>query len=157
MHTSEFEGDIRAELYQRCELPPPTQRQVNSVYDQLDSLAEEGRLSSVTRAEWVKRTPVGDCPAEQRDRYLAFTDWARENGVQLTPFFQTRECFSPAVSDYTDWLVFPASCLAVYDGDSLSAVYPHADGDETRTVQNGVEALRLEESTATRTEPTPAD
>jgi hypothetical protein len=157
MHTTEPEGEIRAELYQRSELPPPAQRQVDSVYERLDTLADQGQLASVTREEWAKRTPVDDCRAEQRDRYLALTSWARENGVRLTPFFQTRECFSPAVGDYTDWLVFPAFCLAVYEGDSLSAVYPHADGDETRTVQDGFEALRFDEATETEPEPTPAD
>jgi hypothetical protein len=145
MHTNEREGEIRVELYERSELPPPARRQVDAVHSRLDTLAEKGELSTVTREDWVKRTPLHDCDAELRDTYLTFSSWATENDVRLTPFFQTRECFSPSVEDYTDWLVFPAFCLAVYEDGSLSAVYPHADEEETQTVQDGVESLLLDE------------
>ena len=35
----------------------------------------------------------------------------------------------------------PAFCLAVYEDGTLSAVYPYADGAETHTVEDGVDAL----------------
>ena len=145
MHTSEREGGIRVELYERRELPPPAQTQVDEVHHQLDALADQGTIAAVERAEWVKRTPVDDCNHELRDTYLSFTTWARESGTRLTPFFQTRECFTPDEGEHTDWLVLPAFCLAVYEGDTLSAVYPHADEQGTRTVQDGVQALLVED------------
>jgi hypothetical protein len=157
MHANQREGEIRVELYERCEMPPPAQRQVDGVHRQLETLAEEGELATVAREEWTKRTPVNDCDADLRDTYLTFTNWASENDVQLTPFFQTRECFSPSVKDFTDWLVFPAFCLAIYEGDELAAVYPHTDGEETKTVQDGVETLQSEDADETAPEPAPAD
>lgn len=146
MHTSEREGGIRVELYERRELPPPAQAQVDEVHHRLDALADQGAIASVERAEWVKRTPIDDCNPKLRDTYLSFTTWARDSDAQLTPFFQTRECFTPDEGEHTDWLVLPAFCLAVYQGEELSAVYPHADEQGTRTVQDGVQALLVEDS-----------
>jgi hypothetical protein len=48
---------------------------------------------------------------------------------------------APATSGWRDWLVTPAICLAVYEDDELSVVYPHTDGPETYTVENGLEML----------------
>lgn len=146
MHTSELEGGIRVELYERSELPPPAEQQVDAVHSRLVALAEQGDVESVDRSEWVKKTPLDGCDPDLRDTYLSFTNWARETGTRLTPFFQTRECFTPDEEDYTDWLVLPAFCLAIYEGDSLSAVYPHADETETQTVQDGVQTLLVDDS-----------
>lgn len=38
------------------------------------------------------------------------------------------------------WVV-PLVTLAVYEGDRLEAVYPHADGDCVRTVDDGLATL----------------
>jgi hypothetical protein len=43
-----------------------------------------------------------------------------------------------------DWLVVPAFCLAIYEGDRISAVYPHADATDSYTVHDGVDALETE-------------
>lgn len=40
-----------------------------------------------------------------------------------------------------DWLVFPALCLALYEDGSLAAVFPHADGDDYRSVSDGLDEL----------------
>lgn len=139
---SEREGSVRVVLYERSELPPPAEERADSVHDRLRALADGGDVGAVERAAWAKRVPVGDCEGDLRDRYLTFTAWADRHDVRLTPFFQTRECFSPEEGGWADWLVLPAFCLAVYRGESVAAVYPHADGAETRTVEDGLRALR---------------
>lgn len=156
MSRNEQGGGFRVEFYERTELPPPAQEQADDVYRQLDALAEGGELSAVHRESWVKRIPVEKCASDLRDTYLSFNSWATENGLRLTPFFQTRECFRAEVGDYTNWLVFPAFCLAIYEGETLTAVYPHADEDRTRTVQDGVDSLR-EGETGTAPEAALAD
>ena len=157
MHTSEREGEIRVELYERSELPPPAVEQVDGVHRRLEQLADVELIADVEREEWVKRVRVGECDPSLRDTYLSFTAWANAAGARLTPFFQTRECFTPEEKDYTDWLVMPAFCLAIYEDGELSAVYPHADENGTHTVQDGVESLVAEDVDGTKTEPVLAD
>lgn len=157
MHTTDREGTVRAVLYERRELPPPAEDRADSVFEMLQTLAENGVLETADREKWVKRTPVDDCDGDLRDTYLSFTSWADQNGAMLTPFFQTRECFSPEEGRHTDWLVMPAFCLAIYEGDSVSAVYPHSADSETYTVGDGIEALKLGELDVTKPEPAPAD
>lgn len=157
MHTTDREGDVSAVLFERRELPPPAQERADSVYERLRPLAAAGELGSIDRVEWVKRTPVDACDCDVRDTYLEFSSWASEQGVRLSPFFDTRKCFTPEERDYTDWLVMPAFSLVVYEGDSVSAVYPHADDEESRTVMDGLARLEAAAADATAPEPTPAD
>ena len=138
MHAIETEGETRVVLYTRNELPPPAEEQCELVYSRLQELAD---VSDIERTEWDKRTPVDGCDTDLRDTYLAFTNWASETGRELTPFFRTRECYTPEQERHTDWLVMPALCLAVYDDGNLTAVYPHTDGTETKTVEDGVDEL----------------
>jgi len=140
MEGSAHEGDVAVTLYTRSDLPGPSRRRADAVTAQLRTLADE-TVDAVDRRSWPKRVPVDDCDAGVRNVYLAWTAWARDEGVRLQPFFATRECYSPAAEDYTDWLVVPAIAMAVrVDGD-LAAVYPHEDGDETVTVEDGLDRL----------------
>jgi len=144
MQIIDDEGDVDIVLYERRELPPPATERVTAVYERLESLVDAGHIDSVSREEWVKRTPLDDCDDDIRDTYLSFTSWANRRGGRLTPFFQTRKCFTPAEGEHTDWLVLPAFCLAVYGDDGVSAVYPHADDSDTHTVEDGLQALLTE-------------
>ncbi|MEF8814449.1 MAG: HTH domain-containing protein [Halovenus sp.] len=151
------DGERRIEFYVRHELPAPARDQSAAVYDRLCRLADRGVVSGIERHEWVGRVPLADCDRWLRDTYLGFTDWAGEAGVALRPFFSTRECYTPECEAYTDWLVLPALCLALYEGGQLQAVYPHADGDETVTVAEAVDSLERDTLEIPGTSPTPAD
>jgi hypothetical protein len=141
MHSNKREGSVEVVLYERSELPPPAADRADAVHEQLVELEQGGHVDTVRREEWVKRTPVDDCDADLQDTYLSFTAWADQEGVQLTPFFQTRECFSPSEGEHTDWLVMPAFCLGIYDDDGVAAVYPHNDEAGAETVEDGLQAL----------------
>lgn len=141
MHATECERGTRAVLYTRRELPPPAAEQSEMLYQRLRDLAETDVVDDIRRKSWEKRAPVDDCDRTLRDTYLSFSAWAQETGRSISPFFRTRECYSPEHGERTDWLVMPALCLAVYDGDELTAVYPHTEGDETKTVEDGVDEL----------------
>ncbi|WP_302080799.1 HTH domain-containing protein [Salinibaculum rarum] len=156
MHSNKREGAIEVVLYERSELPPPSQDRADSLHERLVELGERGLVDTVSRNEWRKRMPVADCDRDIRDTYLAFRSWADIEGVRLTPFFQTRECFTPAEGEHTDWLVMPAFCLAVYDGTGVAAVYPHTD-EEAKTVEDGLQALLDEGSADTIVDPLVAD
>lgn len=141
MNSNKPVGSLEVALYERSELPPPAEDRADTVYERLTELEERGDISEVRRAEWVKRTPIDGCNDELRDTYLSFMSWADTEGVRLTPFFQTRECFSPSKGEHTDWLVMPAFCLGIYDQSGVAAVYPHGDGAGVKTVKDGLQAL----------------
>jgi hypothetical protein len=157
MYTSDREGGIEVVLYERSELPPPAAQRATAVCERLESFADGGHIDGVTREQWVKRMPLGDADEDLRDTYLRFTSWADENGVRLTPYFQIRQCFTPEAGEHTDWLVMPAFCLAVYDDDGVSAVYPHTDDSGAQTVEDGLQALLGETAGDTAVEPQAAD
>jgi hypothetical protein len=149
------DGRVTATLSVREELPRPAMERAETVRGTLESLQAEGTLDELSRREWPKRVPIEDCDSDVRDTYLAYTAWADAAGVSLAPFFATRSCYSPDAGTHTDWLVVPAFALAIrVDGD-LAAVYPHSDGTETASVEDGIDRLRS--GTVAAAEPTPLD
>lgn len=136
----------RAELFLRGSVPAAARDPQSSLADRLERLAAADRLDAVETHTWPKRVPVDE--ARLRERYEAFTDWAAEADADLTPFFDTRECYSWSTGERYRALVLPLACLAVYEDGDLRAVYPHDDGETVRTVEDGVEALTDEPTLA---------
>lgn len=160
MTPSERTRGTRVELFGRESLPKPAAGRHERVASRLDALASAGAIGSVEVRRWPKRLPCdGSADASVRDQYLAYVAWAEENGVSLTPFFNTRECYSMETGERGQWVVLPALCLAVYEDGDLSAVYPHADGDTYRSVASGLRSLEGETGSepADSPPPTPAD
>lgn len=132
----------RVALYGRATLPPPARDRRDRLAERLSGLVAAGSVDGLEEETWPKRIPRDEAAdARARDRYLAFESWARDAEVSLAPFFGTRTCYSTATGDRGEWVVFPALCLAVHEDGELTGVYPHADGEENRTVGDGVDAL----------------
>lgn len=157
MEPIEREGEVQVELFVRNELPPPARERADAIAARLDELAGAGVIDEVYRRSWEKRVPIETCSGETRDAYLAFSRWAADAGVRLQPFFQTREHYSKTHGERTDWLVLPAICLVVHEDDRLSAVYPHSDGRDAKTVEDGLDQFRPEGPEATETSSAMAD
>ena len=134
-------GSRTATLYVREGLPTPTRQRAAAVSRRLGGLAAADVVDAVDERTWPKRIPAEGTASGLRGTYRRFADWADDAGVDLRPFFHTRECYVTGETDRTDWLVLPALCLAVSEGDDIVAVYPHRDGDEVRTVEDGIESL----------------
>ena len=142
MTPTERHRGTRVELYGRETLPPPAAERRDHVAETLRALERQELIDECTVSAWPKRIECASAAdPDARDLYLSFQSWAEDNQVRLTPFFQTRECYSMETGDRGDWVVFPAICLAVYEGDDLVSVYPHADGDTYRSVLTGLESL----------------
>ncbi|QLH83523.1 HTH domain-containing protein [Halosimplex pelagicum] len=142
MTPTERRGDRRVVLSLRETLPEPAARQRDRLAERLRELEAAGQVDSfevTTCPKRIRREDPADVAA--RDRYLAFSRWARDRGARLRPFFATRECYAADTGELCDWLVFPAITLAVYDDGDLVAVYPHAVGEEYRSVADGLSAL----------------
>ena len=142
MPATETTGEIRAELYVRETLPTPAQKCRQKAIARLERLTAEGPLEGYSVTSWAKRIPVaGTDSGLERDRYNEFARWARENGIRLTPFFHTRECYSMETGEKRTELVLPAVCIALYEGDELQTVTPRATGTTTVSVQDCLDRL----------------
>lgn len=132
----------RARLHVRETLPDPVRGGRKRVTDRLSELVAAGALGEYDVVTWDKRVPAdGSGDTGTRDVYLAFEAWAQERDVELSPFFETRECYSRETGERGTWVVLPALCLSIYEGSELVAVYPHRDGDTSRSVWTGIESL----------------
>nr|WP_066384709.1 HTH domain-containing protein [Halalkalicoccus paucihalophilus] len=73
-----------------------------------------------------------------------FEQWATQQGYTLRPAFDWRSTDSAGDGkSQRREIVTPLITLAVYtEGeDDLQAVYPHVDGEDVRTIHDGVEML----------------
>lgn len=136
------DGPVSIELFVRRDLPRPSRRRADAIDADLRAFAAEGDVAAYRRQTWPKRIRVAKCDGEARDRYLTFSAWAEQAGVSLQPFFDTRERYDTDAGDYSACIVLPTMTVAVSVGGELSSVYPHADGDDTVTVEDCLDDLR---------------
>jgi hypothetical protein len=148
------EENARLELFVRSSVPAAARDPQSTIRERLRALEAAERIDEATVRTWEKRVPVdaGAAKRETHRTYAAFDEWARANGASLAPFFDTRECHSSITGESRTALVLPVMSLAVYDGDRLSAVFPHADEDRSYTVGEALDALEAddEDEDATR-------
>jgi hypothetical protein len=139
----------RLELFVRSSTPAAARERQSSVVERLRALETTDDIEEFAVRTWEKRIPVGESQRGDREThraYAAFTEWARERGVGLNPFFDTRECHSSITGESHTALVLPVMCLAVSEGDRLCAVFPHAREDRTYTVGDALDALAADDS-----------
>lgn len=137
------EGDAQLELFVRSSVPAVARDSQSTIRGRLRSLEDDGRIAGATVRTWEKQVPIDTDGSEREthDTHAAFDDWARRHGVSLAPFFDTRECHSSITGKSHTALVLPVMSLAVYEGDRLSAVFPHADEDRSYTVAEALDAF----------------
>lgn len=130
-----------------------------TVYERLEHLQEEGTIAGVTTAAWgglIETVPIaateGFVPPA-RARVDEFETWAARHGVTLKPAFETREIGLLTADETREAIVPPVVCLAVYQGDELKRVFPHADGEAVHTVHDGLDRLETDADQFTTDEP----
>jgi len=156
MPTSECPQRRRAELFVRSDLPTPVQKRCEAVETLLNELESDDVVDEVSTTFWAKRVPVDGGHSPERARYNEFCEWAREAGVCLVPYFDTRECYSFETGEKRTELVMPALCLALYEDGELTRVAPFTKGGESRTIEDCLtELVDGERSTPTATTTAP--
>lgn len=139
-------GTRRIELFVREGLPEATREHAHTLATALQDLADDGHIASASVATLPKRSPIGG--EGENQQYVSFREWAHEADVMLSPFFDTRECYCSAISGWRTYRIAPAICMAVYEDETLAAVYPHRD-EQTHSIIDGIERLRPTEETVT--------
>jgi len=150
MPTSECPQRRRAELFVRSDLPTPVQKRCEAVESLLEDLKSDGVVDETETTFWAKRIPVDGGYSPERERYNEFCEWAREAGVCLAPYFDTRECYSFETGEKRTELVLPALCLAIYEDGELTQMAPFTKDGEPQTIGDCLTDLADEER------PTPA-
>ncbi|MFC7076519.1 HTH domain-containing protein [Haloarcula halophila] len=148
----------RVELFVRASLPTPSRERRTAIETALEALARTDAVDETNTTLWEKRVPVEDCGDRlERDRYNEFAAWAREEGVRLAPFFDTRTCYSMQTGRKREELVMPVMCVAVYEDGDLRQVAPVAGDDGPISVDDCLTDLTAHTETRrpnTRTVPT---
>ena len=132
------------ELYLRDDTRGLAGRRQDAVREQVREVAETPAVERVAVYEWPRTIAVdGPGPTDERAHsvFNRFSQWARDHDARLHPAFTTRTCTTPDTGDRYTALVLPVMALAVYEDDTLAAVYPHATDAAQRTVFDGLDAL----------------
>lgn len=146
---------VRAVLRLRSQAPSGVNGTQTEIIDRLDTLFETGRIAAFDIDVWGTsmgiNVPEGRDPGDVRETVAEFEQWAADHDCTLRPAFDRRSTglIGDDEESQGESLVLPVLCLAVYDGETIEAVYPHDDGEDVRTIHNGVNAL---ESMATADE-----
>lgn len=142
MNTDSIHAVLRLRTLGPSGLNPPQ----TEVIDRLRTLAEDGPIADLDVDVWgpsmgITQTTDRD-PEDVRETVAEFRRWATEQGCTLRPAFDWRSAeFEDGREGSDGRIVTPLITLAVYDEGHLRAVYPHVDGDDVRTIHDGVEAL----------------
>lgn len=150
------ERGVRLELFVRSSVPSPAYECQSSAIERLRTLDDTENIEGVRVRPWEKRVPLTEGtrePGSSREIYESLSEWAREHGANLQPFFETRECYSSVTGKAHTALVLPVTCLVVSKNERLHGVFPHATENRSYTVADALDALE----TATDRSVTPAD
>lgn len=132
----------RVRLFLRGTVPPEIREQQAETVNRLEELESEHDLPLEVTA-WPRAIDVD--PVGMTETYLdlleTFRAWAHAQGCTLTPAVHTKRADSWLSTEQQLSVSLPVMLLALYEGDEIAAVYPHVDGDEVRTVSQGIEAL----------------
>ena len=141
VHETERNEDITVQVYVR---PGLLLEPLDAKIVTLQRLEANGDIDGVTIQAWPDTVPLSDPTpySEVVDIFDRFTQWAERHDVSITPPFGVRTQSTLASEMTRRVLTTPMMCIAVYGGRTLTAVYPHADGDDRYSVTDAIAALR---------------
>ncbi|MFB6179503.1 MAG: HTH domain-containing protein [Halorientalis sp.] len=133
---------IRATLYLRDSVPMPAMIEQQRVLGRLRTLTTAGVLDEFEVEEWPTRVTMETTEtAPALALYDGFVNWAHDHGATINPAFGRHDCHSRYTHTRYTTTVFPVMCLAVYEDETLRAVYPHAHDRRSVSVMDGLAML----------------
>ncbi|WP_254837706.1 HTH domain-containing protein [Natronomonas marina] len=122
------------ELFLRTDPVPAVESQQQEIHSRVAAVAED------VAVRYHPKRVAFDAERDIVARFEAVREWADSEGFSLSPFFEQREGYDPETGRVRELLVLPVLWLAVADGGTTRAAYPHVD-DEVRTVSEAVSGL----------------
>lgn len=140
------EATVRIELFTRAGAVGTHDRLLEAI-ERVRAIEADDRVADCHIGTWDKQLVLDDDGLnrnrEVRTRIEAFESWADEHDVSLYPFFEERTRGSLAIDGERRVLVLPVMCLAVYEEEALSELFPRTVGEVTHTVAEGLAALEM--------------
>lgn len=137
--------DVRVALRFRTLVPQGISPVHSEVIERLQAFSDEGAISELDIDVWGGSmgiaVPADRDPLRTRETVAEFEQWAQQQDCTLRPAFGRRSTDSRDDGEDEQTLVLPLLCLAIYDDESLHAVYPHTDGEDVNTIHDGLTAL----------------
>lgn len=137
----------RVELYLSAEPQFGVEHQKQTVIDRLTELDRAGRIDDYDVHVWGREIRETG-PLEGTDYHESiltslreFEEWLDRRGAPVDRLFRRREVESEIVDESYSVISLPTMCLAVYDDDHLSGVYPYRDGEGIHTVRECLSEL----------------
>ncbi len=129
-------------LFLRGTVPPEVRERQEHTVTRLERFEADHDVELEVR-NWPREIPVD--PVGVSETYLDLLDtfraWANAQGRSLAPAVEVRRTYSWITAEQYATIALPVMLLAIYEGDRLLNVFPHADGDEVRTVAEGLTEL----------------
>lgn len=132
--------DLTVKAYVR---PTVLSDPIDETLARLERLDESGRIDAVEIRTWPAEVPV-DSPRSDPsvlDVYRTFVVWAERADASIDPPFTARTKHSRTTDETRTVLSTPVLSLAVYEDETLRAVYPHEDETGIHTVGQAVDAI----------------
>lgn len=134
-------------LFLRAHPEMGCEQRKRAVLERLDALDAAGQIQDYDVHIWSKEISVSG-PLEGTSYYQhvfehvsAFQQWARSHSVELNVAFKLQSLECEITDETFQVLTLPSICLAVYENNDLAGVYPHVDGEQVRTINDGLETL----------------
>ena len=134
-------------LFVRADPELGCEKQKQRVLDRLDELEASARIDDYDVNVWTKAIRIAG-PLERTTYYrrvfnhfTAFQQWAVEESVALKSAFNVEAVDCEITGETYRVLSLPCLCLAVYEDGDLCGVYPHVDGETTRTIRHCLDEL----------------
>jgi ERCC4-type nuclease len=132
---------IRADPELGCE------RRKQAVVERLVELDDADQIREYDVNIWTKQIrisgPLEGTSYYQRvfDHFTSFQQWAKAESVSLQSAFKIQSLDCEITDENYGVLSLPCVCVAVYEEDELSGVYPLVDDGTVRTVGSCLETL----------------
>lgn len=130
-----FSGDAVVQLWLRADASLVARDHAQAVRDRATALPVETVVS-----QWPARVPVQE-DAALAETFVRLEAWADREGVSLEPAFRRTVHDSSFTGEQEELFVTPVCCLVIEDDDGIAGVYPHRDGRQTVSVDDGLDRL----------------
>ncbi|QCC50292.1 hypothetical protein DV733_03150 [Halapricum salinum] len=125
-----------------------TEARQEEVLDRVQQLSRTGIIDEVTVHYWGGRVAAPNDGTRNDsgtpDIVTELYDVTEDSDITLEPFFREKA----GDRENRTVLFLPVVCLVVRRDEEIAAVYPSTDGDEHRTLQDGLAALAEDETWA---------
>lgn len=149
------DADLRATVFVHSLAPVSSKESQDRLVDQLGALAERGVLSDVDLLVWGKSictgSPLAGVGSGERilDSIGEFYDLAANSDLCIAPFFRISDVTSECSEASFRRIVPPCRAVAVYDDETLAAVFPCLVDGTTYTPEDLLAYLGRRRTTAT--------